>query len=112
MGDPLNDKASAAPVVTTLLLLRLFVAGIVVVWAPYSIVSAHGVAVGISWLTVTGAVLIGVGAVGYVCCAWDFARFGGAEPKAIIVRGVYARVRHPMYASLALILFGECMIFR
>ena len=94
---------------------RLLVALLVAGWGPYSILSAHpGRPFGeLVPLTLAGAVIIGASAAGYGWCIWDFALIGRSfGPSALVARGIYGRVRHPMYVSLMLVLLGESLLFK
>ena len=50
-------------------------------------------------------------------CAWDFATKGRGTPapfdppKELVVRGLYRRVRNPMYVGVMSILLGEALLF-
>jgi protein-S-isoprenylcysteine O-methyltransferase Ste14 len=56
---------------------------------------------------------MGAGVLGYLRCAWDFAITGlSFEPPSPVDRGIYGYVRHPMYFSLTLVLFGESLLFK
>lgn len=98
-----------------LLAFRLLVGFIIAAWSPYSILSAHP---GRSFaelvpLTLAGALLIGAGAFGYLWCTWDFAFTGlSFSPSVPVERGVYGFLRHPMYVSLILVVFGESLLFK
>jgi protein-S-isoprenylcysteine O-methyltransferase Ste14 len=100
-------------VLFTLLAFRLMVAFVVVAWSPYSILSAHpGRSIAeLPLLTLGGVSLIGVGTFGYGWCTWDFAFIGlSFGPSSLMARGIYGRLRHPMYFSLTLVLLGESLL--
>jgi protein-S-isoprenylcysteine O-methyltransferase Ste14 len=98
-----------------LLTFRLLVGFVVAGWSPYSILSMHP---GKSFkelvpLTLAGALLISAGVLGYLWCAWDFAFTGlSFGPSVPVERGAYGLVRHPMYLSLTVVLFGESLFFK
>jgi protein-S-isoprenylcysteine O-methyltransferase Ste14 len=97
-------------ILIALLAFRLMVGFIVAVWISYSILSAHPGRpfAEAAPVTVAGALLIAAGLIGYIRCAWDFAMIGlSFGPPLLVARGIYGMVRHPMYFSLTLILFGE-----
>ena len=64
-----------------------------------------------------GLLPILVGAVIECWCAWDFAVKGRGTPapfdppKELVARGLYQRVRNPMYVGVMLILLGEALLF-
>ena len=63
-----------------------------------------------------GLMPISGGALLYLWCAWDFTFTGKGTPapfdppKEIVVRGLYRRVRNPMYVAALLILVGEAIL--
>jgi protein-S-isoprenylcysteine O-methyltransferase Ste14 len=97
------------------LTFRLFVGGLVTVYAPYSIlISRPGPVLShLSMLAFTGVLGMTVGILIYLWCVWDFA-FGrqGDAPTILVERGTYKFVRNPMYLSLVLILLGESLLFQ
>lgn len=98
-----------------LLLLRIVIGGIVSVYPAYAILSVHPLQQPLEAdaFSLTGALLLALGAVGYSWCVWDFAFVGhSAEPNVLVARGVYRLLRNPMYLSLLLVLLGESLIFR
>jgi protein-S-isoprenylcysteine O-methyltransferase Ste14 len=98
-----------------LLAFRLMVGFMIAGWSPDSILSTYP---GRSWtdlfpLTLGGMLLMGAGVFGYLWCAWDFAFTGlSFGPSAPVECGIYGILRHPMYFSLTLILFGESLFFK
>jgi len=66
---------------------------------------------------VTGVVLILIGLVILIECFARFALKGRgtpapiAAPKELVVSGLYAHVRNPMYVAVTLIIFGQSMLF-
>jgi protein-S-isoprenylcysteine O-methyltransferase Ste14 len=60
-------------------------------------------------------ILVGACVEGW--CAWDFAIKGRGTPapfdppKELVARGLYRRVRNPMYVGVMLILLGEAVFF-
>jgi protein-S-isoprenylcysteine O-methyltransferase Ste14 len=65
---------------------------------------------------VAGAVLLALGAAGYLWCAWDFAMRGLgtpapiAEPRRLVVHGLYRYSRNPMYVSVLLAILGQALL--
>ena len=57
-----------------------------------------------------------LGVCAYVWCAWDFATRGRGTPlpldppKELVARGLYRRVRNPMYVGVTAILLGESLL--
>lgn len=64
-----------------------------------------------------GFVLILLGSLIYLCCAWDFLVAGRGTPapldppKELVDRRLYRYVRNPMYIGVMSILFGESLLF-
>jgi protein-S-isoprenylcysteine O-methyltransferase Ste14 len=64
-----------------------------------------------------GLLPIVFGALVYLWCAWDFVFAGKGTPapidppRALVVRGLYRKVRNPMYVGVMSILVGEAVIF-
>jgi protein-S-isoprenylcysteine O-methyltransferase Ste14 len=102
-------------VLLTLLPFRMVVAFVVAASGPYSILTAHPGRpfADPALLTSAGVLLMGAGAFVYIWCAWDFA-FTGLSfwPSMLVERGIYGRLRHPMYLSLILFLLGESLLFK
>jgi protein-S-isoprenylcysteine O-methyltransferase Ste14 len=88
----------------------------VTIYLPYALMpSSHAPQPGS--LRYLGLLPIIVGAVAECWCAWDFAMKGRGTPapfdppKELVARGLYRRVRNPMYVSVMLILLGEAVFF-
>jgi protein-S-isoprenylcysteine O-methyltransferase Ste14 len=70
-----------------------------------------------SGLALTGAFLLLVGGVIYLWCLWDFASTGRGTPapidppKTLVVRGLYAHSRNPMYVGVVSAIFGWALLF-
>ena len=75
----------------------------------------------LSWsnppLIVIGATWVVVGLIALVRCFARFATDGSGTPapvaptKSLVVTGLYRRVRNPMYLAVAMILFGQALMF-
>jgi len=108
-------RSSKIRTVVVLLAFRLMVGFIVAAWGPFLVLSAHPgkpLAERVP-LTVAGAVLIAAGTFGYLWCAWDFASTGlSFSPSLVVESGIYGFLRHPMYFSLVLVLFGDSIFFK
>jgi len=96
----------------------VLVPGTVAVYVPYRMVSSRGIPFpGLGPLQWPGALLVALGAVGYLLCAKDFALRGRGtpapidSPKVLIARGLYRFLRNPMYVSVLLVLCGESLFF-
>ena len=65
------------------------------------------------WAMIMGWILIAVGTIGYLWCAFDFVRYGLgtpapiAAPDQLVVRGPYHYTRNPMYVSVLLAIVGQ-----
>jgi protein-S-isoprenylcysteine O-methyltransferase Ste14 len=106
-------------VIVKTLIFTIIVPGTVAVYLPSSMLPS-GVKwlpdeIGVRWLS--GVFLIAVGAAFYVRCALDFAFAGHGTPApidpptALVSRGLYRRVRNPMYVGVVSILIGESIAF-
>jgi protein-S-isoprenylcysteine O-methyltransferase Ste14 len=64
-----------------------------------------------------GLLPICVGATFYFWCLWHFANSGRGTPapidppKTLVTKGLYRKVRNPIYVGVLLILFGEAIVF-
>ena len=63
-------------------------------------------------------ILLGLGAIIYAWCVWDFASFGRGTPapidapKRLVVRGLYRYVRNPMYVGVLTVILGWAAMFQ
>ncbi len=101
------------------LIFTVLVPGTVAVLVPYRLVSsptARGTAA-IGSFRYFGIVLIGIGVLIYLWCAWDFTFAGKGTPapidppKELVVRGLYGYVRNPIYVGVLSVLLGEAVVF-
>ena len=98
------------------LLFTVVVPGTVAVYVPLLIARGRSPASGAAFAVAT-AVLI-VGAAVYAWCVWDFAAFGRGTPapidapKKLVVRGLYAHSRNPMYVGVLTVILGWAIFFR
>jgi protein-S-isoprenylcysteine O-methyltransferase Ste14 len=105
-----------APVLKTIV-FTIFVPGTVGVLGPWWIAGGfHRPGAGLlAWL---GIALIAVGAAIYFRCAWEFAVRGLGTPapiaptKFLVTTALHRHVRNPMYIGVALVIFGEAVLFR
>ncbi len=69
----------------------------------------------VSWL---GWILIALGTVAYLLCAFDFSVQGGGTPapidapKTFVAAHLYRITRNPMYVGVLSVVLGEAVIFR
>jgi protein-S-isoprenylcysteine O-methyltransferase Ste14 len=97
------------------LIFTLLAPGTVTVAVPYWLLGSGARPGGPWWLI--GVLLIALGAVFYLCCAWEFASAGQGTPapidppKLLVARGLYRVVRNPMYLGVLLVLLGESLVF-
>jgi protein-S-isoprenylcysteine O-methyltransferase Ste14 len=100
-------------------LFTIFVPGTVAVLVPYYLLSTRTDArpLNLGDWGYFGLLLLIVGALVYLRCAWDFAIGGRGTPapvdppKELVVRGLYRYVRNPMYIGVALVVLGEAFFF-
>ena len=107
------------PIVKTLV-FTVIVPGTVAVYLPRRILLSRTAAdlLPLQALRSVGVLFAAAGALAYLWCAWDFATAGRGTPapidppKELVARGLYRRVRNPMYVGIALLLLGEALFFR
>lgn len=104
------------PVLKTIV-FTIFVPGTVGVLVPWWIAGGFRIE-GSGVLTWLGFFVIVVGAAIYFRCAWEFAVRGLGTPapiaptKFLVTTALHRHVRNPMYIGVALVIFGEAMLFR
>ena len=100
-------------------IFTIVVPGAVTVLFPYSLLpSCVDLFRGDIWgIRLIGVLPTAVGIVFYLTCAWDFAFSGKGTPapfdppKVLVLKGLYQKVRNPMYVSVLLIIIGESTLF-
>jgi len=101
------------------LIFTILVPGTVAVFIPRSLLSsasARGSAP-IGNLHYSGLVVLGIGLVIYLWCAWDFTFAGKGTPapidppKNLVIRGLYKYVRNPMYLGVLYVMLGQAIWF-
>jgi protein-S-isoprenylcysteine O-methyltransferase Ste14 len=93
--------------------------GIVAGYVPWRFFGVGEIALALTDpLQVSGLLATVAGVALLAVCIWEFAKTGRGTlspadpPKALVVGGLYRRVRNPMYLSVATILLGESMMAR
>lgn len=102
------------------LLWSVFVPGTLTIVVPYLLLTSkiQLLPMRLSSLRFIGLIPIGLGALLYLWCAWDFTFTGKGTPapfdppKEMVVRGLYRYVRNPMYVAALLVLIGEVVLFQ
>jgi protein-S-isoprenylcysteine O-methyltransferase Ste14 len=98
------------------LIFTVVVPATITIYLPYTLLSPRTAPQpgGFHYL---GLLPILMGAGIYCWCAWDFAVAGRGTPapidppKDLVARGLYRRVRNPMYVGVMSILLGESLLF-
>ena len=104
------------PVLKTVV-FTIFVPGTVAVLTPWWIAGASHNR-GWGFLTELGIFVTAVGAAIYFRCAWEFAVRGLGTPapiaptKFLVTTALHGHVRNPMYIGVALVIFGEAVLYR
>ena len=119
MGEPSQPASGYVVPLLKLAVFTLLVPGTVTLWLPrYLFPSVYRSAVGWDFVAVVAVLLIALGIAGYLWTSLDFAFCGRGTPapidppKELVVHGLYRYVRNPMYISVAMVLAGECLLFR
>jgi protein-S-isoprenylcysteine O-methyltransferase Ste14 len=100
-------------------MFTIFVPGTVAVLLPYRLASSLAARGSLSLGSVRyfGLVVMAIGAMTYLWCAWDFAFAGKGTPapldppKELVVRGLYRNVRNPMYIGVLSLVLGQAIWF-
>jgi protein-S-isoprenylcysteine O-methyltransferase Ste14 len=99
------------------LIFTVVVPATVTIYAPLWLVLSPRAFVHADAAHMAGLLPILFGACVYFWCAWDFATKGRGTPapldppKELVARGLYRRVRNPMYVGVTAILLGESLLF-
>ena len=101
------------------LIFTILVPGMLAVLIPYRLASSPAAqgALPLGTFRYFGFVFIVAGAMIYFWCAWDFAFAGKGTPapidppKELVVRGLYKRVRNPMYIGVLSLVLGQAVWF-
>ena len=101
------------------LIFTIVVPGSITIAIPYFLLSSRlrRYSLEIGAPRFLGIVLIALGAVFYLWCAWDFAIAGKGTPapldppKLLVRRGLYRLTRNPIYLGVLLLLIGETILF-
>src|SRR5205085_12324147 len=112
----LIKRGGATMTLLKTLIFTLVVPATVTIYLPYTLLPARQMppAGSVRYL---GLLAILLGVLIYCWCAWDFAITGRGTPapidppKELVARGLYARVRNPMYIGVFCILLGEALFF-
>ena len=100
------------------LIFTLVVPATVTIYLPLWLLSSRpGAPAQLGAARYLGLLPVALGAAVYFWCAWDFAVSGRGTPapvdppKELVARGLYRRVRNPMYVGVLLVLVGEALLF-
>jgi protein-S-isoprenylcysteine O-methyltransferase Ste14 len=102
-------------VLRTMLFAGLFM-GFVLVYAPLRLILPADTAVGLP-VGLVGLAPLAAGLAVVLWCVWEFATRGQGTPavfdppRRLVTRGLYARVRNPMYIGADLVLFGMSILY-
>jgi len=93
----------------------VLVQGTAAVYVPLYVLTREPFSLdGFRWL---GLIALIAGAIDVLWCDWDFWRQGRGTPapidapKVLVIRGLYRRVRNPMYIGVLFVLVGEAVLF-
>jgi protein-S-isoprenylcysteine O-methyltransferase Ste14 len=101
-------------------IFTLVVPGTVGVYLPWMFAAPPGGASSLGWRgwQLVALVPLGVGALLYLGCIWEFGARGQGTPapidppRKLVVWGPYRYVRNPMYIAVALVVLGWAVFFR
>jgi protein-S-isoprenylcysteine O-methyltransferase Ste14 len=88
--------------------------GTVTIAVPYWL--GAGRPLGLGAFRAVGAPFLAAGIAVFAWCVWDFAVAGRGTlapvdpPRVLVTRGLYRRVRNPMYVGVVSILVGEALL--
>jgi protein-S-isoprenylcysteine O-methyltransferase Ste14 len=93
--------------------------GTVAVWIPSWLLSSPGSrgSMPLGNFRYAGLAVMLIGGLIYIWCAWDFTFAGRGTPapidppKELVVRGLYRRVRNPMYIGVLSAVLGQAIWF-
>jgi protein-S-isoprenylcysteine O-methyltransferase Ste14 len=97
------------------LLFTLVVPATFAVYFPLLIAQDRSASLGVGF--VAGCLALAVGMGIYAWCVWDFATFGRGTPapidapKKLVVRGLYAYTRNPIYVGVLTGILGWALLF-
>jgi protein-S-isoprenylcysteine O-methyltransferase Ste14 len=97
----------------------LFIGGTITVLVPYGLLTRNSAGMPSSWgpLQLLSLALLSLGIGIYTRCIWDFTRGGRGTPspfeapRILMVRGLYRKVRNPLYLGYLAVLLGESAFF-
>ena len=114
-----DDRRRRVALIVTTLLSTIAVPGGLLVGIPYSLLRSgleiRRFDLGPLWIVGIVAVIVGIAVL--VWCTAGFVIFGRGTPnpvdppRSLVARGIYRRVRNPMYVAIGVILAGEAMLF-
>lgn len=101
------------------LIFTILVPGSLTVYIPYLLLSSglELLPYKIGALRLSGVLPIIVGVIFYLWCVWGSPSYGKGtpapvdEPKTLVTKGLYRKVRNPIYIGVAFILLGEAIFF-
>ena len=97
------------------LLFTLVVPATFAIYFPLLIAQDRSASLGVGF--VAGCLALAVGMSIYAWCVWDFATFGRGTPapidppKKLVVRGLYAYTRNPIYVGVLTAILGWALLF-
>lgn len=98
------------------LLFTVIVPGTVAVYLPLEMTQDRTLSSGTA--TLLSLLLFVSGGAIYAWCVWDFASFGRGTPlpldapRKLVIRGLYAYSRNPMYVGVLTVILGWAVLFR